>query len=70
MTLGVEYEADGISEANVRTWFDDASYASVEIERAPFEQKTHEGWVQQGAPEVSTFTMMLASGVVGSAAKL
>ena len=42
MTIGVEYEADGISEANVRTWFDDASYGTVEIERAPFEQKTHE----------------------------
>lgn len=68
MTVGVEYESDGISEADVRQWFADVGYTDVEIERTQFEQKTHPGWVEQGAPEISEFTMMLASAVATPAA--
>jgi SAM-dependent methyltransferase len=70
MTIGVEYESDGISEEDVRCWFAEAGLTDVEIERAQFEQKTHAGWVAQGIAETSEFTMMLASAAAKPAAKL
>eukprot|EP01044_Picomonas_judraskeda_P026156 COSAG03_NODE_7836_length_867_cov_117.791667_1_plen_192_part_00 len=70
MTIGVEYESDGVSEKDVRSWFAAAGLVDVEIERTQFKQKTHAGWVAQGASEMSEFTMMLASAAAKPAAKL
>ena len=64
MTIGVEYESDGVSEEDVRAWFSDAGYTDVEIGRTQFTQKTHEGWVAQGA--VITHTQSGATSVLVS----